>query len=77
MTETVPANAGEPFRVALTFDAEHPDRPHRPGVSAALLDVLAERHVLTTWFLQGRWVEAEPVLARRVVADGHVVGNHS
>jgi peptidoglycan/xylan/chitin deacetylase (PgdA/CDA1 family) len=51
--------AGEtsaPFRVALTFDAEHPDRPHRPGVTAGLLDVLAERDVPSTWFLQGRWV---------------------
>ena len=66
-----------PLRVALTFDAEHPDRPHRPGVAAGLLDVLTERRVLSTWFLQGRWVEAEPSLARRVGDDGHLVGNHS
>ena len=65
------------MRVALTFDCEHPDRPHRPGVTAGLLDVLAERGVRSTWFLQGRWVEAEPELARRVAADGHLVGNHS
>jgi peptidoglycan-N-acetylglucosamine deacetylase len=70
--ETAPS-----FRVALTLDAEHPDRPHRPGVTAGLLDVLADRAVPTTWFLQGRWVEAEPVLARRVATDGHLVGNHS
>ena len=68
---------GSTFRVALTFDAEHPDRPHRPGVTAGLLDVLAERGVASTWFLQGRWVEAEPELARRVAKDGHLVGNHS
>jgi peptidoglycan-N-acetylglucosamine deacetylase len=66
-----------PFRVALTFDAEHPDRPHRPGVTAGIIEILAERHVPTTWFLQGRWVEAFPELARQVVADGHLVGNHS
>jgi peptidoglycan/xylan/chitin deacetylase (PgdA/CDA1 family) len=66
-----------PFRVALTFDAEHPDRPHRAGVTAGILEVLAERHVPTTWFLQGRWVESAPELARQVVADGHLVGNHS
>jgi peptidoglycan-N-acetylmuramic acid deacetylase len=65
------------FRVALTFDAEHPDRPHRPGVTAGLLDVLADRGVTSTWFLQGRWVEAEPELARRVASEGHLVGNHS
>src|SRR4051812_42717646 len=69
--------AKSPFRVALTFDAEHPDRPHRPGVTTGILDVLAARSVPTTWFLQGRWVEAEPLLARRVGDDGHLVGNHS
>jgi peptidoglycan/xylan/chitin deacetylase (PgdA/CDA1 family) len=63
--------------VALTFDAEHPDRPHRPGVTAAILDVLAERRVPTTWFLQGRWVESDPPLARRVADEGRLVGTHS
>lgn len=71
------ADAGTPFRVALTFDAEHPDRPHRPGVTAGILDVLAERGVRSTWFLQGRWVESDPPLARRVAEDGHLVGNHT
>lgn len=65
------------MRVALTFDAEHPDRPHRPGIGEAILDVLAARGVRSTWFLQGRWVEAHPETARRVAQDGHVVGNHS
>ncbi|HEY7969400.1 MAG TPA: polysaccharide deacetylase family protein [Candidatus Limnocylindrales bacterium] len=65
------------MRVALTFDAEHPDRVHRTGVTEEILDVLADRHVVSTWFLQGRWVEAHPELARRVATDGHLVGNHS
>jgi peptidoglycan/xylan/chitin deacetylase (PgdA/CDA1 family) len=68
---------GASLRVALTFDAEHPDRPHRPGVAEGILDVLADREVAATWFLQGRWVEAHPELARRVTTDGHLVGNHS
>jgi peptidoglycan-N-acetylglucosamine deacetylase len=46
-------------------------------VTEGILDVLAGRDVRSTWFLQGRWVEAFPDLARRVVADGHQVGNHS
>ena len=33
--------------------------------------------VRATFFMQGRWVEAFPDTARRVVADGHLVGNHS
>ena len=65
------------MRVALTFDAEHPDRAHRPGVQEEMLQVLREREVRATFFLQGRWVEAFPETARRVVADGHLVGSHS
>lgn len=70
------ANGGQ-FRVALTFDAEHPDRPHVPGVTAGIINVLDERHVPATWFLQGRWVESAPEFARQVAADGHLIGNHS
>jgi peptidoglycan/xylan/chitin deacetylase (PgdA/CDA1 family) len=63
--------------VALTFDAEHPDRPHRPAIAEGILDMLADRRVASSWFLQGRWVEANPETARRIAADGHQVGNHS
>lgn len=66
-----------PFRVALTFDAEHPDRAHEAGVTERILDALAASSVPAAFFLQGRWVESEPVVARRVAADGHLVGNHS
>ena len=56
------------FRVALTFDAEHPDRPHRAGGTERVLDMLAadgrQGHVLPAGSL-GRGV---PELAR-VVAD--------
>jgi peptidoglycan/xylan/chitin deacetylase (PgdA/CDA1 family) len=57
--------------VALTFD----DGPS--ASTAALLDVLAEDDVHATFFMVGRNVETHPDLARRVVAAGHVVGNHS
>ena len=65
------------MRVALTFDAEHPDRPHRSGVQEGILDVLRDRSVRATFFLQGRWVEAFPDTARRVAREGHLVGSHS
>jgi peptidoglycan/xylan/chitin deacetylase (PgdA/CDA1 family) len=64
------------FRVALTFDAEHPDRPHRAGTPVALLDELEGADVRATFFLQGRWVESEPILARRICDAGHLVGSH-
>jgi peptidoglycan-N-acetylglucosamine deacetylase len=66
-----------PLRVALTIDAESPDRPTEPGVTAAILDVLKAHGVRATFFVQGRWAEAEPALARRIAADGHIVANHS
>ena len=39
--------------------------------------MLAARKVRSTWFLQGRWVEAHPATAQRVAQEGHLVGNHS
>jgi peptidoglycan/xylan/chitin deacetylase (PgdA/CDA1 family) len=65
------------FRVALTFDAEHPDRPARPGNDDRLLDALAAAGVRATFFVQGRWAEAYPATARRIADDGHVVGSHT
>lgn len=64
-------------RVALTFDAEHPDRPSDAGSTAAVLDALEREAVRATFFVQGRWVEAQPELARRIPAAGHLIGNHS
>ena len=65
------------FRVALTFDAEHPDRPTTDGNADRLLDVLASDGIRATFFVQGRWAEAYPRTARRIADAGHLVGNHS
>lgn len=65
-------------RVALTFDAEHPDRP---GASAGTVDrilaTLRAAEAPATFFVQGRWSQAEPTSARRIADDGHLIGNHS
>jgi peptidoglycan/xylan/chitin deacetylase (PgdA/CDA1 family) len=58
--------------VALTFD----DGPNEPWTSR-LLDVLAAREVPATFFQVGRCVERHPDTTRRVLAEGHVLGNHS
>lgn len=68
--------AGVPFRVALTFDAEHPDRPTDPGAELRLLDSLRRLAARSTYFLQGRWVEAFPERARAIRDDGHLIGSH-
>ena len=68
----------DPFRVALTFDTEHPDRPgNDPGNTRSLVATLAEQAVRATFFLQGRWVEAYPQVAQMIAADGHLIGDHS
>jgi peptidoglycan-N-acetylglucosamine deacetylase len=69
--------AVEPFRTALTFDAEHPDRRSTPGVQERLLDILDRLDAKATFFIQGRWAEAYPDTAARIAKAGHLVGNHS
>ena len=65
-------------RVALTFDAEHPDRPLCPPESITrILDALLDASVRATFFVQGRWAEAQPDTARRIAQDGHLIGHHS
>ena len=65
-------------RVALTFDAEHPDRPPGPTDNAdRILDTLSAAGVRATFFVQGRWAEAYPATARRIADDGHLIGHHS
>jgi peptidoglycan/xylan/chitin deacetylase (PgdA/CDA1 family) len=59
-------------RVALSFD-DGPD----PEVTPAVLDILARFGASATFFSVGRLLEAQPELARRVVAEGHELGNHS
>lgn len=59
-------------RVALTFD-DGPD----PEVTPAVLDALAQHGERATFFSIGRSLEEHPQLARRLVAEGHELGNHS
>lgn len=58
--------------VALTFD----DGPNEPW-TGQLLDVLAAKGVRATFFQVGRCAERFPSTTRRVVDEGHVLGNHS
>jgi len=57
---------------ALTFD-DGPDVLHTPKV----LDILAREGVTATFFLIGRRAAAAPDLVRRIVSEGHDVGNHT
>lgn len=58
--------------VALTFD----DGPS-PVWTPQILDALKRAHVKATFFMLGKNVEQYPDIARRVVAEGHEIGNHT
>jgi len=65
------------MRVALTIDTEQRSRPAAADNALRQLDVLLGEGVRVTSFVQGRWAGANPEIARRIAADGHLVGNHS
>ncbi|GIJ38250.1 polysaccharide deacetylase family protein [Micromonospora andamanensis] len=58
--------------IALTID----DGPH-PTWTPPMLDLLDAHGVRATFFLIGDRVREHPELARRVLAAGHLIGNHS
>lgn len=58
--------------IALTFD----DGPWR-GHTDKILDILKNANIHATFFMLGVRVKAAPDLARRVVAEGHAVGDHT
>ena len=70
--ELVTAVATRDSLVALTFD-DGPLSPH----TDAVLDLLRAEEVPATFFVIGRNVADNPALARRIVAEGHELGNHT
>jgi cellulose synthase/poly-beta-1,6-N-acetylglucosamine synthase-like glycosyltransferase/peptidoglycan/xylan/chitin deacetylase (PgdA/CDA1 family)/spore germination protein YaaH len=62
----------KPGLVALTFD----DGPS-PDWTPQILDVLKAAHVRATFFVVGVNGVGEPDLLRRIVDEGHEIGNHS
>ncbi|MDM5188217.1 polysaccharide deacetylase family protein [Bacillus sp. DX4.1] len=58
--------------VALTFD-DGPDLVYTPQI----LDKLSEYGVKGTFFLIGENAEKYPEVVKRIVKEGHIVGNHT
>lgn len=59
-------------KVALTFD-DVPD----PRFTPKVLDILKRKGVKATFFVVGTRARKHPGLVRRIVREGHAVGNHS
>lgn len=69
--EATPPDCAKLKCVALTLD----DGP--VAGTAKVLSLLRRKHAHATFFVMGTQARAHPGLIRRMVADGHAVGNHS
>ena len=58
--------------IYLTFDAGYEN-----GNTAAILDALKKHNAPAAFFLVGNYLETSPELVKRMVAEGHIVGNHT
>lgn len=58
--------------ICLTFD-----QGYENGYTANILDVLKEKNVKATFFLLTDYVNKNPELIKRMIDEGHTLGNHS
>jgi peptidoglycan/xylan/chitin deacetylase (PgdA/CDA1 family) len=58
--------------IAMTFD-DGPSAENTPR----LLDILKQRNIKATFFLLGENVVQHPEIVKRILAEGHEIGNHS
>lgn len=59
-------------QVALTFD-DGPD----PRFTPQILDILKANNIRATFFVMGARAKAYPELVKRMINEGHIVGNHT
>ena len=59
-------------KIYLTFDAGYEN-----GCTEKILDVLKKHQVPAAFFLVGNYLETNADLVRRMVSEGHTVGNHT
>ena len=59
-------------KVFLTFDEGYEN-----GYTGAILDVLKEKGVSAVFFVTLPYVKSEPELVKRMIDEGHIVGNHT
>ncbi|MBO5070686.1 MAG: N-acetylmuramoyl-L-alanine amidase [Roseburia sp.] len=62
----------EAQKIYLTFDMGY-----EYGYTASILDTLKEKNVKAVFFVTQPYAKDEPEFVERMIAEGHVVGNHS
>jgi len=63
---------GDEKVIYLTFDEGYEN-----GYTAQILNTFKEKNVKATFFITGPYLEKEEDLVRRMVEEGHTVGNHT
>ncbi len=58
--------------IYLTFDSGYEN-----GCTEQILDVLKQHNAPAAFFLVGHYIQTNADLVRRMVAEGHIVGNHT
>ncbi len=58
--------------IYLTFDAGYEN-----GYTSKILDILKEQNISAAFFLTGHYIKTNPDLVKRMVSEGHIVGNHT
>ncbi len=58
-------------RIIITFD-----QGYENGFTGQILDTLKEKQVSAIFFLTGDYAKKEQALVRRMIAEGHMLGNH-
>lgn len=58
--------------IYLTFD-----QGYENGYTASILDTLKEKEVKAVFFLTYDYAKRQPELVRRMIDEGHIIGNHS
>lgn len=59
-------------KIAITFD-DGPNEIYTPQV----LDLLKKYNATATFFCIGKHAEQHPIILKRIVSEGHLIGNHS
>ena len=65
------ALSADESRIIITFD-----QGYENGYTGMILDTLKEKGVKAIFFLTGDYARKEPELVRRMIDEGHMIGNH-
>ena len=63
--------------MACTGKCRHCSEGNHDGFTEHILDVLKQHNVKAAFFLVGNFIQTSPELVKRMVNEGHTVGNHT